>query len=427
MQVFCLISHGPTRKHTVAQVYTYSRIILRMENKSTRLYFIDAMRAWAILMMLQGHFIDGLLDNAFRDNTDLGFSIWKYFRGITAPVFFTVSGFIFTYLLIRSPEKGFENPRVKKGIKRGLELLLIGYLLRMNLFGILNGEIYPSFYLVDVLHCIGLSILGIIAIYLLTQAKKKFVFPTVLVAVTFLLFLFEPQYHLWSYSFLPDALANYVTKTNGSVFTIFPWFGYASFGAFSSIMFMRYKDSRHLYSTAITISLVVGSLLIFFSSDLFLALSRLTGIQLFADIFFNNYLFIRLGDVLLVFAVFMLFRKFMTNLTLLKVGQSTLSIYIVHFIILYGSFTGLGLYQFFNHSLSPTVAIGGAMAFMVACSYFALLYEKHKIELKGNIAKMLKQLRSKTEPWQNFVFKLLKATLSKTKLLFLKLLGLAKN
>ena len=117
-----------------------------MEKKTARLYFIDAMRAWAILMMLQGHFIDGLLDNAFRDNTDLTFNIWKYFRGITAPVFFTVSGFIFTYLLIRVPQKGMQNPRIKKGLKRGLQLIFIGYLLRTNLLGMLGGEIYDSFY-----------------------------------------------------------------------------------------------------------------------------------------------------------------------------------------------------------------------------------------------------------------------------------------
>ncbi|MEM6543164.1 MAG: acyltransferase family protein, partial [Bacteroidota bacterium] len=75
-----------------------------MGAQSKRLFFIDAMRAWAILMMLQGHFIDGLLDPIFRDPEHLAYSIWLYFRGITAPVFFTVSGFIFTYLLLRSPQ-----------------------------------------------------------------------------------------------------------------------------------------------------------------------------------------------------------------------------------------------------------------------------------------------------------------------------------
>ena len=160
-----------------------------MGNNNLRLYFIDAMRAWAILMMLQGHFVDGLLDNAFRDNSNGVYSVWKYFRGVTAPVFFTVSGFIFTFLLIKGNEIGFNNPRVKKGIKRGLQLLAIGYLLRLNFFGLLKGQIYGSFYLVDVLHCIGLSILGIIGIYLLTISRNKYLFPGVLLATTIVLFV----------------------------------------------------------------------------------------------------------------------------------------------------------------------------------------------------------------------------------------------
>ena len=36
--------------------------------KQTRLYFIDIVRAIAILMMLQGHFVDTLLDPQFRND-----------------------------------------------------------------------------------------------------------------------------------------------------------------------------------------------------------------------------------------------------------------------------------------------------------------------------------------------------------------------
>ena len=391
-----------------------------MEKKTARLYFIDAMRAWAILMMLQGHFIDGLLDNAFRDNSDVYYSIWKYFRGMTAPVFFTVSGFIFTYLLIRVPKTGFENPRVKKGIRRGLELLAIGYLLRINLLGILYGEIYSSFYLVDVLHCIGLSILGIIAIYLLTYSSKKFLFPTVLVAITMLLFIFEPAYQKWTYPFLPDAIANYFVKSNGSVFTIFPWFGYASFGAFIAVLFTRYKAYKNFYPIAITMSTVIGAVLIFYSSDFFLEVSRATGIRLFADIFFNNYLFIRLGDVFIAFAVFMLGRQWLTNSTLLKIGQSTLSIYIIHFVFLYGSFTGLGLYQYFHHSLSPALVIASALAFMIVCSFTALLYERHKVNIKSHLSAAFKYILKKGEVFLRFLF-------TKARVVLLKLFGLVKN
>lgn len=201
MRVFCIFLARETSKLTAKQVYRVSANQMTM--KSNRLFFIDAMRAWAILMMLQGHFIDGLLDPIFRDVGNPVYNVWLYFRGITAPVFFTVSGFIFTYLLIRVPQHGTENPRVAKGIRRGIQLLVIGYLLRLNLGGLFKGEIYDSFYLVDVLHCIGLSILGLIGVYLLTAKRKKYVFPLVLVSTTLVLFLFERVYKDWASPFCP--------------------------------------------------------------------------------------------------------------------------------------------------------------------------------------------------------------------------------
>jgi len=357
-----------------------------MTAKSNRLFFIDAMRAWAILMMLQGHFIDGLLDPVFRDSSNTMYTVWLYFRGITAPVFFTVSGFIFTYLLIRVPENGLNNPRVAKGIRRGLQLLVIGYLLRLNLGGLLKGEIYNTFYLVDVLHCIGLSILGLIGVYVLTSKRKKYVFPLVLVGITLLLFLFERVYKDWSFAFLPNFIANYFTKANGSVFTIIPWFGYATLGAFISVLFTRFKNYKYLYTAAISIALAVGYLLIYQSSNAFERLYEWTGLEFLNLILSNNYLFIRLGNVFVVFAVFMVLRRFMTNKTVLKIGASTLSIYVIHFIILYGSFTGLGLYRFFNHSLSPEIVIPGALVFMVASTFLALKYNQHEANIKSQIA-----------------------------------------
>ena len=365
-----------------------------MSTQVNRLFFIDAMRAWAILMMLQGHFIDGLLDPVFRDPDNPVFNIWLYFRGITAPVFFTVSGFIFTYLLIRVPQKGHENPRVKKGIRRGLQLLLIGYLLRLNLFGLFKGEVYDSFYMVDVLHCIGLSILALVGIYLFAVKRKKFLFPTLLLGITVTFFLFEPIYKQWSFSFLPDAIANYFTKANGSVFTIIPWLGYTTLGGFIALLFARFKDYKYLYPAAISIASGAGFGLIYYSTEAFVFLYGLTGWEVFGLIELNNYLFIRLGNVFVVFAVFMVLRQFMTNKTVLRIGASTLAIYIIHFIILYGSFTGLGLYRFFNHSLAPAVIIPGAALFMFTSTFLALKYSTFESEIKEQIAYSLSTFKN---------------------------------
>jgi len=394
-----------------------------MSNSKSRLFFLDAIRAWAILMMLQGHFIDGLLDNAFRDNSNILFTTWKYFRGITAPVFFTVSGFIFTFLLIRSPQTGWNNPRVKKGIKRGLKLLVIAYLLRMNIFGLFKGEVYDSFYLVDVLHCIGLSLLFIIGFYILTFAKQKWIFPTILVSTTLLLFIFEPIYKASSFEFLPQVFANYLTKANGSVFTIIPWLGYATIGSFMSVLFSKYQESKNLYQYVVPTYIAIGLILMFLSSDFFLSIYEVTGIQLFQDIFNNNYLFIRLGDVLIVFSIFILLRKFLMNATWLRIGQSTLSIYIIHFIILYGSFTGVGLYRFFHHSLNPFIAIPGAILFMIASTYLALKYEDHKADIKSSVFTFLSSTRIYLEQIAIILFEVLRTVTEKV----LRLLGLIKN
>ncbi len=359
-----------------------------MKDHTKRLYFIDAMRAWAILMMLQGHFIDGLLDPVYRDPSNLVYTIWKYFRGITAPVFFTVSGFIFTYLLLRAPKQGKDNPRLRKGIKRGLELIAIGYLLRSNLFGLLKGVIYPSFFLVDVLHCIGIAILLLTLMYRVVPRGKTIRLGLILLAFGVLLFLFEPLYKTWNLSFMPVALANYFTKDNGSVFTVIPWVGYAFTGGFIASLFYRFRQLNYLYLKSMLLFLMAGITLIWFSSPFFEWMGQQTGVSLFQDIASNNYLFIRLGDVLLVFVVFILLRGLMQQKLFLSIGQHTLSIYVIHFMVLYGSLTGIGLYAYWHDALTPVQAIAGALFFMLFCTWAALTYNQHKDALRQALGQL---------------------------------------
>ncbi|SFU37852.1 Protein of unknown function [Pustulibacterium marinum] len=352
-----------------------------------RLYFIDLIRAYAICMMLQGHFTDSLLGYDFRDSNNIFYSIWLYNRGITAPVFFTVSGFIFTYLLIKDKAHlGWDNIRVRKGIKRGLMLLGIGYALRMNIGGLLIGEIYDGFYMIDVLQCIGLSLLLIITVYMLTLKAKSWIMPSILLFFTLFLFAFEPIYSQQSFDFLPKAIANYFTKRNGSVFTIFPWFGYAAFGAFLGYVFNYFKEHKHIYTYAISTAFIGGIAFLFGSSPLFWKLYEVTNFDIFKLIHDNNYLFARLGNVLLIFGIFMLLQNVITSRKFREIGQNTLSIYVIHFMLLYGSFTGIGLYKFFNHQLAPIIVVPGAMAFVMVTVFLSFKYNLYKPDLDAKLA-----------------------------------------
>lgn len=351
-----------------------------MKPQLPRLTFIDVIRAFAICMMLQGHFIDGLLANSFRDENNIFFSTWLYFRGMTAPVFFTISGFIFMFLLIKEqdPNKmGWNHIRVQKGIRRGFLLIITGYLLRANIFNLFSDYIDFNAQMVDVLHCIGLSLLFLISIYLFSYKNNKRLIPITLFCITIILFAFEPIYNQLNYKYLPITIANYFTKANGSVFTIFPWFGYASLGAFMGYLFNHYRNKSYVYNVSILLCLLFGVFFLF-SNSWINFLYKITNIETLHIIATNDYLFKRIGNVLFVFAFFILMRNIITSKTIQTIGQNTFSIYIIHYIILYGSFTGLGLYRFFHHKLSPVFAIPGAICFVIITLFLSFLYNKKK-------------------------------------------------
>ena len=351
---------------------------MSMKPTTSRLIFIDIIRAFAICMMLEGHFIDGLLADVYRDESNAFFATWHYIRGMTAPVFFTVSGFIFTYLLIKeqNPAKmGWNHVRVQKGVRRGINLIIIAYLLRANIFNLFTpGYFDMNVRQVDVLHCIGLSLLFLIAFYLMTYRRKsRLRMSLILLSATFVAFFFEPIYSHLTYEYLPMAIANYFTKVNGSVFTIFPWFGYASLGGFMGFLFYKNREKPHLYRNTILWYLILGVLFLTFPYWLGKIADslQLYSLELIAH---GDYLIKRIGNVLLFFALFMLLRRVITSVTLQKIGQNTLTIYVVHYIILYGSFTGLGLYRYFHHQLTPWQAVIGAILFIGVTLLITFLY-----------------------------------------------------
>ncbi len=362
---------------------------------TNRLYFIDAVRAFAILMMLQGHFIDTLLDPSYRDSRNIFFSTWEYLRGITAPTFFTISGLIFSYLLIRAKHSGNAEKRMRKGLLRGLMLIGIGYVLRVPIFEWLFGKFNSYFLIIDVLQCIGLSLITVVIIYRLTF-KKTLIFSILMLLFGLLIFITEPLYRFIEVSHLPKLLSNYVTKDHGSVFTILPWFGYICFGAFIATLFYRYVERPRFKLAIVTGFFVVGLFLIFKSSWLIMKLYYLFDIELLKDVAYYNYLFTRLGNVLILFSLFYLAEKHIKQPLILKIGQKTLSIYVIHFIIIYGSFTGIGLYQLIGKTLLPWQAIIGAMLFLTTVCFLSFYYGKTNAFVYSGIRHLIEKIKTYT-------------------------------
>lgn len=360
-----------------------------------RLYFIDAVRAFAILMMLQGHFIDTLLEVSYRDANNTVFQIWEYFRGITAPTFFTISGLIFSYLLIRAKRNGDIKQRIRKGFRRGLMLIGIGYLLRAPVFQWLMGEFNSYFLVVDVLQCIGLSLIIIVLIYKLTF-KKTLLFSITTLALGVIVFITEPLYRYLELPNIPMLFSNYFSKANGSIFNIIPWFGYVAFGAFMSTLFYRYVERPKFKMAIVSCFFLFGITLIFKSSWLLMQLYSWLDISIFKEVAYYNYLFSRLGDVLVLFSLFYLAENYLKQPLILKIGQKTLSIYVIHFIIIYGSFTGLGLTQLIGKTLVPWQAIIGAIIFLSVVCFISFHYAKTNAFVYSKIQRLVDKIKRYT-------------------------------
>jgi uncharacterized membrane protein len=357
-----------------------------------RLYFIDIIRAFAILMMLQGHFVDTLLATQYRDLNSIPFSVWSYFRGITAPTFFTISGLVFTYLLLKAKEKGETNLRMRKGLIRGCFLIFIGYLIRIPFFVWFMGEFNPYFLVIDVLQCIGLSLILIVVLYYICN-KKTIIFSIITLCLGITIFLTERMYYDVSFENLPLVFSNFLSKTNGSVFTIIPWFGYVAFGAFIATLFHKYLKKPKFKTIIISFFSITGFILIFYSTHILASIYKLTHLKIFLDSAGYNYLFTRLGNVLIYFAFFYSFERYLKLPLILKVGQKTLSIYVIHFIIIYGSFTGIGLNTIIGKNLTPIQAVFGAIIFLICVCIISFYYVKTNAFLYAHLTRLFDKLK----------------------------------
>lgn len=356
--------------------------------KKKRLIFIDMGRSLAILLMLEGHFIEIVYRNfhpmieTIKQNYTSGnifFDIWYFIKGYTAPMFFTITGIVFVFLLIQD-KKFSENPRVKKGLKRVVELLFWGYLLQLNLGSLgnyLQGEFTSWMAAFHVLQSIGVGILFLILIYGLHKlinigslALYYFIFAT-------LIFAFYPYFKsLPDQAYLPANAPEIIQNMfhgKYAVFAIVPWTAFVLYGGMFGAIIKKHKDNITSFKFVflfVGIGIVLNSFAypIFKNIDHFVA-----NIGLYDDLNFveNAWLYGRLGQVLISLGILILIEKYLhfeDNL-FLKVGQNTLQVYIVHVIILYGGIFGVGINEYWGDRLSGWQSIVGAIVFILSFIY----------------------------------------------------------
>lgn len=350
--------------------------------KKPRLQFIDMARSFAILLMLEGHFIDQTLGVNFRSqdphfvNQDyLVYDIWHIVRGYTSPMFLTMTGMVFVYLLYMNREVPFfQNKRVKLGFRRVLELLFWGYLISPRGFHILQ--------------CIGFGILGLLITFGLYKLIKVLPLWVYFFSISLLIFALNTPINEiridgekipWPYN-APNFIQNMFNAPRGrSIFPFTPHLGYTFFGAGIGVVLHSIWINKSKWNIPLFLFLL-GVILAFFSTDILYFLHHLF-IKLFGFgliyLAKANWLFENLGLILMVLGVLSTIEKIFTikdNL-FIRIGQNTLSIFIVHMILLYGAIINFGISTFINrthNALNPYEA--AIYAAMFICLFVLMIY-----------------------------------------------------
>ncbi len=326
--------------------------------------------------MVQGHTIDALLDPAFR--TSLHYNAWLYLRGLTSCTFLFLSGAAFSLTGLRHwGDQSRFSRRSFKRVRRLTFFLALGYFVKfpMGRFVDLpyaNDERWHSFFAVDVLQNVAITLLALQLLIVLTRTPRRFAVACGVIGA--LVVGFTPIAHgiVWTDS-VPLVVASYLSHGTGSLFPLFPWAGFTLFGAAFGVTAAPWATRDHLRLLARALFLI-GALLVISAALLgefgwfeygvadWWRASPLSFVQ-------------RFGSVLMLLSIISAIGHYVTRLTppLQGLAEESLLVYAVHVALLYGSHWTAGLGPRLGPQ-PPGMVLVWVIAMLVAMTTLALVW-----------------------------------------------------
>ncbi len=342
--------------------------------KPGRLQFIDVLRGWAVLVMIETHVLNGTLDPVYTQT--LAFKVLNFINGLVAPAFLFAAGLAFAIASRRkfADYLAFRAPLFRQLARLAL-LFIIGYGLHIPKFDYhhlrydAGQAAWHAFAQVDVLQCIALSLLVLLLLLLLLRSERRIY----LAAGILLAGIVLATPLVWAVDFwkiLPIPAAEYFNGLHASLFPVFPWAAFVLAGALAGYYYLetvRRAGSAGAASGGtgpaaaqrpaspaggLPFSAVVaggmqrfawtGAALIVLS---FLLEPLASGLYPVYDYWKTSpsFYMLRLGLVMLIMAGLYFYERRRTlspSSVLALAGRESLLVYTVHLLLLYGNFHG---------------------------------------------------------------------------------------
>ncbi len=306
---------------------------------SPRYAFVDLLRGWALVIMIETHVINAYLPAGARRS---GVFFWlSFLNGLVAPSFLFASGFSVVLQARRQWADWLRlGPAFRKHIKRLGFIILVAYYLHLPYFGLSrflvpqDRAFWQRALQIDVLQCIVVSLLLIDALIFLLRSQTLFVWASAICAAATM--LATPW--MWDQDFtksLPLSLAMFLNPHGVSLFPIFPWMSFVLAGSCAAHLFLnaaaRQQDARYMRW-----ALFAGILIILAA----LGARSVPVLSAWNGDFYRTsplYVLIRLGCVLIFCVAFYVTEKRLgwVPAPIRLAGQESLLVYGAHLLIIF--------------------------------------------------------------------------------------------
>ncbi|HSQ74292.1 MAG TPA: heparan-alpha-glucosaminide N-acetyltransferase domain-containing protein [Bacteroidota bacterium] len=335
---------------------------------SKRLSFIDLLRGWAVIVMIETHVVNATIRPEIAAQP--WFNIINFINGLVAPTFLFASGMAYAVTTRRKLDSylSLGTPLFRQ-LWRLVFILLLGYGLhipKFNLGQMLEGvseRQWLLFYQSDVLHCIAVSLL-MLQIMLLSVRTERRLYRIAAGLAVVLLFATPPMWSVDWLQVVPAPLAAYLNGLHHSLFPLFPW----------SVFLLAGAIAGHLFGESQKQAPAGGEGMRAFPHGAFArAGGALIGVSvLLLPLGFvypsydywrysPSYVLLRLGIVVLLCASMMLFeqRRSVSPKSLVTlVGRESLLVYATHLLLIYGNFGTFSFQQWSDHTFGLPEAFG---------------------------------------------------------------------
>ena len=335
-----------------------------------RYVYIDLLRGWAVFVMIEVHVTNTFIRPQIR--LEPWFDYLNFINGLVAPSFLFVAGYAFAIVADRKWNDYLSfSPVFWKQVGRILQIWAIGYALHLPFFSfhklafLIGWDEWSSFWPVDVLQCIAVSLLLMLLLVVAARTQRLY-FALLCLFAALVAFATPVVSTLNVDKWLSLPFSSYINTLHGSLFPLFPWMSFLLFGGVAGQLFVFSKNRipEHVFFKYVFsggIGLIVFSIL-----------ARTLPLTVYPPHDFwvasPEFLFIRLGIVLVILSSLWLWEhRFKSQRSLVSLlGSESLVTYTLHLIIIYGMiFGGNNLSSIIGQRCS-VLEVAGMSALLIA-------------------------------------------------------------